>query len=117
MIKTYEYTTDTDEKRLVEKIVSTDDVQIIHMIFKNGEGTPKHHTNSNVHLIVVDGEMTLTVEDEEPKTFKKGTIIYLPYKTKMIAENKTCDRLEFFVIKAPHPSKIGGPEEPIKIKE
>ncbi|AEH06611.1 cupin domain-containing protein [Methanothermococcus okinawensis] len=117
MIETvYNFTTESDSK-LVEKIVNTDEVQIIHMIFPKGEGTPKHFTNSKVHLIVVKGEMTLTLEDQEPKVYPAGTIIHLPFNTKMIAQNLTCDVLEFFVIKAPHPSKIGGPEEPIKINE
>ncbi|WP_421078298.1 cupin domain-containing protein [Methanothermococcus sp. Ax23] len=117
MIETvYNFTTESDSK-VVEKIVNTDEVQIIHMIFPKGEGTPKHFTNSKVHLIVVKGEMTLTLEGQEPKVYPAGTIIHLPFNTKMIAQNLTCDVLEFFVIKAPHPSKIGGPEEPIKINE
>ncbi|ABR56547.1 cupin domain-containing protein [Methanococcus aeolicus] len=113
--KTYNFTTESDSKT-VEKIVNTDDVQIIHMIFPKGEGTPKHFTNSKVHLIVIKGEMTLTLEDQEPKVYPAGTIIHLPFNTKMIAQNLTCEVLEFFVIKAPHPSKIGGPEEPNKVE-
>jgi quercetin dioxygenase-like cupin family protein len=114
--KTYNFTTESNE-RTVEKIVSTDDVQIIHMIFPKGEGTPKHYTNTNAHIMVVKGEMTLTLEDQEPKVYPAGTVIYLPFNTKMLAQNLTSDILEFFVIKAPHPSKIGGPEEPIKVEE
>jgi quercetin dioxygenase-like cupin family protein len=49
--KVYNFTTESDS-RVVEKIVNTDEVQIIHMIFPKGEGTPKHFTNSKVHLIV-----------------------------------------------------------------
>ena len=116
MEKVYKFTRESDTK-VVEKIVNTEDVQIIHMIFPKGEGTPKHYTNSNVHLIVVRGEMTLTLEDGEPKVYPPGTIIYIPFNTKMIAQNLTSDILEFFVIKAPHPSKIGGPEEPIKVDD
>jgi len=114
--KTYNFTVESTSK-IVEKVVSTDEVQIIHMIFPKGEGTPKHYTNSKVHLIVIKGEMTLTLEDQEPKVYPSGTIIHIPYNTKMIAQNLTSDILEFFVIKAPHPLKIGGPEEPIKIEE
>ena len=113
--KVYNFTTESDS-RVVEKIVSTDEVQIIHMIFPKGEGTPKHFTNSKVHLIVVKGEMTLTLEDQEPKVYPAGTIVHLPFNTRMVAQNLTSDILEFFVIKAPHPSKIGGPEEPVKFE-
>lgn len=113
--KTYTFTTESDAK-IVEKIVSTDDVQIIHMIFKKGDSTPTHYANSNVYLIVVDGEMTLTLEDQEPKLYPAGTIINVPYNTKMLVENKTCENMEFFVIKAPHPLKLGAPEAPRKVE-
>ncbi len=58
--------------------------------------------------------MTLTLNDEKPEVFEAGTIVYVPFNTKMLIENKTSEVLEFFVVKAPHPKKLGAPEEAIK---
>ncbi|WP_423792668.1 cupin domain-containing protein [Methanocaldococcus indicus] len=111
-MKTYKFTLNAD-KKLVEKLVNTDDVIINHIVLPKGEKVPCHYSNSRVHLIIIRGTMTLTLEDETNK-FEAGTIVYVPFNTKMIIENKDDEILEFFVIKAPHPKKLGAPEEAIK---
>ncbi|ADG13343.1 cupin domain-containing protein [Methanocaldococcus infernus] len=111
--KVYNFTTNAN-KKLIEKIVNTEHVIINHMVLPKGEKIPKHISNSYVHLIIIKGEMTLTLEDQEPNLYKEGSIVYVPFNTKMLIENKTSDLLEFFVIKAPHPKKLGAPEEAIK---
>ncbi len=110
--KTYNFSLNTD-KKVVEKLVNTDDVIINHIVLPKGEKVPCHYSNSNVHLIIIKGTMTLTLEDEKEK-YKKGTIVYVPFNTKMIIENNDDEILEFFVIKAPHPKKLGAPEVAIK---
>ncbi|CAB3287500.1 Putative cytoplasmic protein [Methanocaldococcus lauensis] len=111
--KVYEFKKDSTAK-VVEKIVNTEHVQINHIVLPKGEQMPKHYSNSYVHLIIVKGEMTLTLEDQEPHNYKEGNIVYIPYNVKMLIQNLNSDILEFFVIKAPHPKKLNAPEEPIK---
>jgi quercetin dioxygenase-like cupin family protein len=97
-------------EKVVEKIVSTEHVQINHVILPKGEQMPKHYSNSYVHLIITKGEMTLTLEDQEPHNYKEGNIVHVPFNVKMLIQNLNSDLLEFFVIKAPHPKKLGAPE-------
>jgi hypothetical protein len=39
---------------------------INHMIFPKGDFVPDHHANSHVHMIVVRGNLTLQLDEQEP---------------------------------------------------
>jgi quercetin dioxygenase-like cupin family protein len=100
----YSYTlTDT---KTIERIVSDENVDINHMVLGPGEALPEHDTNSNVHMIVVRGAVTLRLDDQEPHTFPAGSIIAIPYRTHMNASNTGESIMEIFVIKAPSPSRM-----------
>ncbi|ABR55489.1 conserved hypothetical protein [Methanococcus vannielii SB] len=101
-------------EKLVEMPVNTDDIQIRHVILPKGDFMPKHISNSNVNLVIVSGEMSITLEEQEQINYGEGTILSIPINTKMLIQNLNSDLLEFFVLKAPHPKKLGAPEEAIK---
>jgi len=101
-------------EKLVEMPVNTDDIQIRHVILPHGNFMPKHISNSNVNLVILKGEMTITLEEHEAKNYPEGTILSIPINTKMLIQNVNSDLLEFFVLKAPHPKKLGAPEEAVK---
>ena len=101
MSKLYNYTL-TDQKT-IEKIVNEKVAMINHMVLPKGDCLPVHKANSNVFMIVADGEITLTLNEEDPVTYKKGSIINIDYDTLMSVCNKTSDRTELFVVKAPGP--------------
>lgn len=89
--------------KTIERIVSDDNVDINHMILPKGDALPEHYTNSNVYMIVVRGEISLQLSAQDEHTYPAGSIIAIPYKTKMNARNNHEEVLEFFVIKAPSP--------------
>lgn len=101
-LRVYHFT--SSQEKVIEQIVNTDEVQINHIILPSEEKVPEHYTNSNVHLLIVRGKMTLTVEGE-PGHYPQGSIIGLPYHVRMLIENREKEDLEFFVIKTPHPEK------------
>ncbi|MGQ9472883.1 MAG: cupin domain-containing protein [Candidatus Caldatribacteriaceae bacterium] len=101
-LRVYSFT--SSQEKVIEQIVNTDEVQINHIILPPEEKVPEHYTNSNVHLIVVKGKMTLIVEGE-PQYYPQGSIIGLPYHVRMLIENRERENLEIFVVKAPHPGK------------
>jgi len=103
MSKIYNYTL-TDQKT-IEKIVNEDVVMINHMVLPKGDCLPVHKANSNVYMIVADGEITLELNEEAPVTYEKGSIINIDYDTLMNICNKTSERTELFVVKAPGPDK------------
>jgi len=98
---TYEFK--TSDSKLVEKIVNDDNVHINHIILEKGQNMPEHFSNSNVYLIIVQGEMRLTLSDNEPNYHPSGSIVNVPYNTKMLIQNVNTPVMEFFVLKSPNP--------------
>ncbi|KPU44713.1 hypothetical protein OXPF_17990 [Oxobacter pfennigii] len=92
-----------DDTKLIEKIIDDDPVLINHMILPEGEGLPEHYSNSNVYMIIIRGEMTLKLNDQEQHLYTCGQIINIPYQTKMNVNNFGGGVLEFFVVKSPNP--------------
>jgi len=58
-------------------------------------------------MIIVRGTLTLKLEDQSSGDYLGGQIINIPYNTKMSIMNNHDGTLEFFVVKAPNPSKYG----------
>ena len=92
----------TDEK-VIEKIIEDNNVGINHMILRKGEALPQHYSNSNVYMVVVRGTVSLEIDDEKENSYPKGSMLTIPYKTKMDVSNREDETLELFVIKAPSP--------------
>lgn len=99
--KRYEYTL-SDEKT-IEMVVNTKFCAINHMILNKEERLPVHKANSNVHMIVVRGRISLKLNDQEVHRYSKGSILEIPYGTKMDVFNNDKDIAELFVVKAPSP--------------
>jgi len=102
--KMYDYSS-VDEK-LIEKIVSDDNVEINHMVLTKDTSLPVHYSNSNVYMIIVRGRMTISLNDGPPAEYQKGNILNIPFKTKMNVTNKYDEVLEFFVVKSPNPKDM-----------
>lgn len=103
--KTYNYAV-ADTKH-IEKLIDDDPVMINHMILPKGDFVPDHHANSHVHMIVVRGNLTLQLDEQEPHTYAKGTIVNIPYGTFMQVRNEHEAICEFFVVKSPSPRLYG----------
>jgi quercetin dioxygenase-like cupin family protein len=92
----------TDEKA-IEKIISDGNVDLNHMVFPKGSGLPKHNANSNVYMIIIKGILTIKLGDQEANKYPKGTILNIPFDTKMDVYNEDEEVMEMFVIKSPSP--------------
>ena len=77
-----------------------------HLVLRQGEALPEHRANSFVHMIVVRGILTLELEGQEEQQYPAGSIVAIPYRTRMHPQNRDDGVLEFFVIKAPSPKTI-----------
>ncbi|QIB26523.1 cupin domain-containing protein [Caloranaerobacter azorensis] len=102
--KVFNYNDSTE--RLIEKIIDDDNVVLNHMILPKNTGLPEHYSNSNVYMIIVRGTMTISLNDNSPQKYNKGTILNIPFKTKMNVNNLDDEILEFFVVKAPNPKDM-----------
>ncbi len=97
--------TKTDRKT-VEQIIEDDHVAINHMVLPKGDALPEHYANSHVYLIVVRGKLTLRLNGEDERSYPAGSIVAIPYQTRMQPRNQDDDVLEFFVVKAPSPKTM-----------
>lgn len=96
----------TSNKKLIEKIISDENLDLNHVIFNKGDALPEHYSNSNVYLIVVAGEISVQLNSQETQSYLAGSIVNVPYKTKMNISNKQEEVLEFFIVKAPSPKNF-----------
>jgi quercetin dioxygenase-like cupin family protein len=93
--------TDSNEKT-VEMLISDENVHYLHMIFNKGEGLPEHFSNSNVYMTVLKGTLSIGLGEQEVHEYTKGTVLKIPFKTKMnVVGNRHDEILELTVVKAP----------------
>ena len=99
--KVYSFT--TQQEKLIEKIVDDNPVMINHIILPEGDALPLHRANSNVYMILIKGRITLSLDDGDNRSYSAGSIVNIPFGTKMDVRNLDKELLEFFVVKAPGP--------------
>ncbi|SHE98029.1 cupin domain-containing protein [Alkalibacter saccharofermentans] len=91
-------------EKTIEKIVDDENVNVNHMVLPKGDALPEHYSNSNVYMIVAQGTITLQLNEQDNHSYEKGSIINIPYNTKMNVFNDSSDLAEIFVVKAPAPA-------------
>jgi quercetin dioxygenase-like cupin family protein len=91
------------KEKTVEKVIQDENIDYIHMLFNKDEGLPLHYSNSNVYMTILHGQVSIGLDDQEIKVYPRGTLLKIPYKTKMNVQNKHDELLEMLVIKAPSP--------------
>ena len=96
--------TRSDEKT-IEKVIQDENIHYMHMILGKNEGMPVHTTNANVYMTVLRGRLSIDLEESETHYYESGTILNIPFGTKMNARNTNDETLELTVIKAPAPEQ------------
>lgn len=89
--------------KAVEKVVFDDNVHYLHMVFNQNEGLPEHFSNSNVYMTVLRGTLSIGLDDQDIHEYPGGTLLKIPYNTKMNVKNLGTETLELIVVKAPAP--------------
>ncbi len=97
----YQFT--LEDEKAIEKLLDDEQALINHMVFPKDEGLPEHKANSNVYFIIVRGQLSLRLGEQETQLYSRGHIVNVPYGTSMLVQNKHHEILEFFVVKAPNP--------------
>ncbi len=91
------------DDKAVEKVIFDENVHYLHMVFNKEEGLPEHFSNSNVYMTVVRGTLSIGLDDQEIHEYEAGTLLKIPFKTKMNVRNLHPETLELIVVKAPAP--------------
>jgi mannose-6-phosphate isomerase-like protein (cupin superfamily) len=102
MIETV-FTLAKSNERTAEKVIQDDNLDYIHMLFNKDEGLPLHYSNSNVYMTVLRGNLSIALDDQKMHVYPGGTLLKIPYKTKMNVQNLHDEKLELLVIKVPAP--------------
>ncbi len=88
------------------KLVDEDYLWMMQAALKPGQIVPQHNANSNVHIIILDGEVVINLSGKDV-TAKKGDLVPVAFKTAMNIKNKTEANATFVIIKTPNPGQMG----------
>lgn len=91
------------DEKAVEKVIFDENVHYLHMVFNKDEGLPEHFSNSNVYMTVLRGKLSIGLDEQEIHEYVAGTLLKIPFQTKMNVKNLNEETLELIVVKAPAP--------------
>lgn len=100
------YKISTDDEQKVEKTLLDENIQYIHMVFHKEGGLPLHMSNSHLYMTVVRGTLSIGLDDQDIHEYSAGTLLKIPFKTKMNVKNLHEEVLELIVVKAPAPGTL-----------
>lgn len=98
-----EYKLSRTNEKAVEKVIFDENVHYLHMVFNKDEGLPEHFSNSNVYMTVIRGCLPIGLDDQGIHEYEAGTLLKIPFQTKMDVKNLHDETLELIVVKAPAP--------------
>jgi quercetin dioxygenase-like cupin family protein len=70
-----------------------------------GQMAPQHNANSNVHIMVLDGEVIINVAGKDIPA-KKGELVPIAFKSPMNITNMSQEKATFVIIKTPNPDQM-----------
>ena len=97
------YKLSVGNEKAVEKILFDENVHYLHMVFNKDEGLPEHFSNSDVYMTVVRGRLSIGLDEQELHVYDAGTMLKIPFQTRMNVKNLHSETLELIVVKAPAP--------------
>ncbi len=97
------YNISTGDEATVEKIIMDENLHYMHMVFHKEGGLPLHMSNSNVYMTVLRGTLSIGLDDQDIHEYPAGSLLKIPFKTKMNVRNLHDAVLELIVVKAPAP--------------
>jgi quercetin dioxygenase-like cupin family protein len=92
-----------ENETTVEKVIFDENVHYLHMLFNQNEGLPEHFSNATVYMTVIRGTLSIELNEQERHTYEAGTLLIIPFQTKMNVKNLHSETLELIVVKAPAP--------------
>lgn len=89
------------------KLIDEKHLLVMQVALKPGQKVPQHSANSNVHLLVIEGQVVVTLAGKETEA-ATGSLLPVDYKTLMSIRNDAQENASFMVFKSPNPSEMGG---------
>ncbi len=98
-----EYKLSRTNEKAIEKVIFDENLHFLHMVFNKDEGLPEHFSNSNVYMTVIRGKLSIGLDEQKIHEYEAGTLLKIPFQTKMNVINTHDETLELIVVKAPAP--------------
>lgn len=95
----------TGADRGVRKVLDEKHLLMMQIALQPGQDVPLHNTNSNVHILVLEGAVSFTVKGKQYSLIT-GDILPVGYKDEMYIKNDGVENTSFLVIKTPNPSEM-----------
>jgi quercetin dioxygenase-like cupin family protein len=83
-------------------LVNREDLRIVQVALKAGQSVPAHRTDGNVNILVLSGELDISVSDKSHSA-EEGSLISIPADTPMQVKNESDGNATFIIIKTPKP--------------
>ncbi len=87
------------------QLVDEKHLLVMQVALKPGQQVPQHQANSNVQLLIVEGQVIVTLDGKETIA-TRGDILPVAFKTPMSVRNASKENASFLIIKAPNPSEM-----------
>ncbi|GEM_PF-166045 len=87
------------------QLVNEKPLLVMQIALKPGQQVPLHKANSNVHLLVLEGDVIVTLDGREFPA-PRGTLLPVAFQTPMTIRNDTDSNASFIVLKTPNPSEM-----------
>ncbi|MEI8205307.1 MAG: cupin domain-containing protein [Kiritimatiellales bacterium] len=87
------------------KLIDEKHLFVMQVALKPGQQVPQHHANSNVHLLILEGKVFVTLDGKDTIA-TKGDIIPVTFKTLMSVRNASEENASFLNIRSPNPSEM-----------
>jgi len=95
-----------DDARMGKRqLIDEQHLLVMQIALKPGQQVPQHNANSNVHLLILEGQVAVTLDGKEFPA-AKGDILPVAFKTLMSILNTGSENATFLVIKTPNPSEM-----------
>jgi quercetin dioxygenase-like cupin family protein len=89
-----------------KKLVDDKHLLMMQAALKPGQAVPQHNANSNVQIVVLDGEVVINLSGKDIVA-RQGDLVPVAFKTPMNIKNKSRSNATFLIIKTPNPSQMG----------
>ena len=96
----------TDGQMGKRQLVDEPHLLVMQVALQPGQQVPPHNANSNVHLLIVEGQVIVTLDGNDIAA-AKGTLLPIAIQTPMSIRNDSQENASFLIFKSPNPSEIG----------
>lgn len=87
------------------QLVNETHLRVMQLALKPGQEVPSHTADSNVQMLVIEGAVVVTIDDES-SAVTRGDLLAVDYLATMGVRNDSDADASFLVFKAPNPDQM-----------